>query len=197
MYSWGYIKNATLNKLDLKEEEAQQMNLTNRFVYYANEAITQISSAVKPKRTFAKIEVTNENVGTLIAMPNDFISFGHDNNWLCTMTLVNDRMVQKADSECFEYMGYNQILPKVTGIFYISYNARWITFDVGDVNDGKQLDVPDDILDCLPSYIASQCMIIDDEYKASVLRNEYEMMLARIDDTDYSDNGNFFVEGDW
>jgi hypothetical protein len=65
------------------------------------------------------------------------------------------------------------------------------------MDNSTELDVPRDILDCLPSYIASQCMKIDDEYKASVYRNEYEIFLARIDNTHYKNVKTIEIEGDW
>ena len=47
MYTWGYIKENILNKLNLEEEEANQLGFLSRFPYYANEAMTQICSAYK------------------------------------------------------------------------------------------------------------------------------------------------------
>ena len=50
-YTWGYIKEATLMKLDMTEQEAEQFNLLRRFPFYANEALTYICSAIKPNYT--------------------------------------------------------------------------------------------------------------------------------------------------
>lgn len=194
MYTWGYIKNVALAKLDLEEQEASNQKLLQKFHYYANEAITQICSTIKPKHTFFEVNVTEENIGTMIAMPDDFISFGNDINKL----FYNEdgkSYCREAYDDDFEYVGYNKILCKTVGKFFISYNARWITFTNQD--DKYQIDVPMDILDCIPSYIASQCFKIDDEYKASVFRNEYEIFLARIDNTDFRNTKTFKIEGDW
>lgn len=194
MYTWGYIKNVALAKLDLEEQEASNQKLLQKFHYYANEAITQICSTIKPKHTFFEVDVTDENIGTMITMPDDFISFGNDINKL----FYNEHgksYCREAYDDDFEYVGYNKILCKTVGRFFISYNARWITFTNQD--DNYQIDVPMDILDCLPSYIASQCFKIDDEYKASVFRNEYEIFLARIDNTDFRNTKTFKIEGDW
>lgn len=194
MYTWGYIKNVALAKLDLEEQEASNQKLLQKFHYYANEAMTQICSTVKPKHTFFEVDVTDENLGRAITMPDDFISFGNDVNKL----FYNEHgksYCREAYDDDFEYIGYNQILCKTVGRFFISYNARWITFTNQDGD--YQIDVPTDILDCLPSYIASQCFKIDDEYKASVFRNEYEIFLSRIDDTDFRNTKTFKIEGDW
>lgn len=59
------------------------------------------------------------------------------------------------------------------------------------------LNCPIDIIECIPSYIASQCYKIDDEYKSSVFRNEFETMLASIDDTNFKSEHKFVIDGDW
>jgi hypothetical protein len=90
----------------------------------------------------------------------------------------------------------NQVLCKSLGTYLIPYNAKWFKF-YDTISDDTLIDVPDDILDCIPSYIASQCYKVDDEYKSSVYRNEYEMFLARIDDTDFKSTFDIQIGGDW
>jgi hypothetical protein len=200
MYTWGYIKDVSLAKLDLEEAEATVQNLLSRFPFYANEAITQICSSIKPKYSFVNFVIDEKNVGVPQDMPKDFISFGDD---VCYELKEKDigygdvaLIKEELHDEDFEYYGYNKVIFKKTGNFNISYNARWITFDKSFKNE-TALDVPTDILDCIPSYIASQCYKIDDEYKASVFRNEYEIALARIDNTNYKNTKTIKIEGDW
>ena len=80
--------------------------------------------------------------------------------------------------------------------YFISYNARWYTFNKS-LPDDEVIDVPNDILECIPSYIASQLFKIDDEQKSAIYRNEYEMAIARINENDYSTNKVFDGRGDW
>lgn len=204
MYTWGYIKDVSLSKLDLDEKEATVQNLLSRFPFYANEVITQICSSIKPKCDFAHFVITKENVGTLQEMPADFVSFGDDVNFQLVKhssypyVNINPNNIEEVElhDDDFTYRGYNKVSFKHEGDFYISYNARWFTFDKS-MNDNTVLNVPNDILDCIPSYIASQCYKIDDEYKASVFRNEYEIMLSRIDDTNYRNTKTIKIGGDW
>lgn len=195
MYTWGYLKDVALAKLDLTENEAAVQNLLSRFPFYANEVITQVCSAVKPKYTFAKFEIDFDKVGMAQTMPDDFISFGDD---VCYELVNNGKFLEKHQifDVDFEYYGYNQVIFKRPGNFYISYNARWYTFTKA-IDDNEQIDIPNDILDCIPSYIVSQCYKIDDEYKAQVFRNEYELMLSRIDATNYKNTKSILIEGDW
>lgn len=195
MYTWGYLKDVTLAKLDLTENEATVQNLLSRFPFYANEVITQVCSAIKPKYTFAKFEIDFDKVGVAQTMPDDFISFGDD---VCYELVNNGKFLEKHQifDVDFEYYGYNQVIFKHPGNFYISYNARWYTFTKA-IDDNEKIDIPNDILDCIPSYIVSQCYKIDDEYKAQVFRNEYELMLSRIDATNYKNTKSILIEGDW
>ena len=78
MYTWGYLKDVSLAKLDLTEEEANTQNLISRFPFYANEVITQVCSSIKPKYSYAKFEVTKDDVDKELEMPSDFVSFGDD-----------------------------------------------------------------------------------------------------------------------
>ena len=195
MYTWGYLKDVALAKLDLTENEATVQNLLSRFPFYANEVITQVCSAIKPKYTFAKFEIDFDKVGLAQTMPDDFISFGDD---VCYELVNNGKFLEKHQifDVDFEYYGYNQVIFKHPGDFYISYNARWYTFTKA-IDDNEKIDIPNDILDCIPSYIVSQCYKIDDEYKAQVFRNEYELMLSRIDATNYKNTKSILIEGDW
>lgn len=195
MYTWGYLKDVALAKLDLTENEATVQNLLSRFPFYANEVITQVCSAIKPKYTFAKFEIDFDKVGVAQTMPEDFISFGDD---VCYELVNNGKFLEKHQifDVDFEYYGYNQVIFKHPGNFYISYNARWYTFTKA-IDDNEKIDIPNDILDCIPSYIVSQCYKIDDEYKAQVFRNEYELMLSRIDATNYKNTKSILIEGDW
>ena len=203
MYTWGYLKEVSLAKLDLTEEEAELQNFITRFAYFANEAMTQICSSVMPNRTFAQFVVVEKEedaidgkvlVGRQVSMPEDFISFGDDVNERI-YTLYSMNVSEEAHDDDFKYIGRNKLLFYKPGTYQISYNARW--FDFTDVDDSTELDVPYDILDCIPSYIASQCFKIDNEYKSSVYRNEYEMSLARIDATDFKNTKTFKIGGDW
>ena len=195
MYTWGYIKGATLAKLDLEEAEANAMNMLNRFPYYANEAMVQISSAVKPKHTFFEIEITDDNLETLITMPTDFIAFGDDVNYIIEFNILNEKVRRSATDDDFDYVGNNQLLFHNKGKYFISYDAIWMFF--GNPREDEILEIPADIINCLPSYIASQCMKIDDETMATILKNEYEVFLARVNDTNYKKTKSFRIEGDW
>lgn len=59
MFTYGYIREATLAHLDIEEDEAQAMNLLSRFHIFANEAMQAICSS-KPKYQYIDVTVVNE-----------------------------------------------------------------------------------------------------------------------------------------
>lgn len=56
MFTYGYIREATMAHLDIDEEEAQAMNLLGRFHIFANEAMQAICSS-KPMYKYLEFEV--------------------------------------------------------------------------------------------------------------------------------------------
>lgn len=242
MYTWGYIKDNTLSKLNMDEKEANDLGFLSRFPYYANEAMTQICSAIKAKENFFTVTVYDKNrqwknitekhglyIGTKyysikfditdkkqekyqlklafwkewesynfvndkITFPEDFIAFSDDIVEYEDL-FMHDRVIDAGD-EFLMYHGYNEVICKHAGIYQIPYKARWFFF-TKDLEADIKLNVPMDILDAIPSYIASQCMKIDDEVRSAILKNEYEMALARIDDTTFKSQRGFHVGGGW
>lgn len=191
MYSWGYIKENVLSKLNLNETQANELGFLSRFPYYANEAMTQICSAVKAKNTYYEIEVDDSNINQLIQLPDDFIAFDDD----VVEYKVEDEFVEAHD-DIFEYSGYNNVICKFKGVYRVPYKARWFFF-TKDLHNATDITAPADVCDAIPSYIVSQCYKIDDEVKAAIYRNEYETFLARIDDTDFKKQRTLKVGGDW
>lgn len=248
-YTWGYIKEAALAKLNLSEKEANEQGFLSSFPYYANEAMTQICSAVFAKEVFfavrvqfkqqaweeitkkyqlyldekkpipepvispldefaeQKTEFWNEwnsyyFVGEPIEFPEDFIKFSNDVAlYRQPPIMVAGQIVKKCDFvEAFDnvlyYQGYNEVICMAEGDYRIPYAARWFFFTKDTQNDVK-ISAPSDVLDCLPSYIASQCYRIDDERMSQMLRNEYEIFLARIDDTSFRSQRTINIGGNW
>ena len=195
MYTWGYIKENALAKLNLEEREANELGFLSRFPYYANEAMTQICSAVKPREKFVEIVISEEhkNLNKALVMPDDFISFNDD---IVTLVTENGAIISDIGADFIEYFGYNEVVCKAYGTYRIPYNARWFFF-TKETHNAEVIPAPADVCDAIPSYIASQCYKMDDEVKAATYRNEFEMFLARIDDTSFRRQRTFHIGGDW
>lgn len=137
----------------------------------------------------------NAKPGWEIQFPNDFVSYGGDANYYtkgCSGTVNLDQL----PDSLFIYYGTKSFVPYANGEYSMSYNARWFDF-TESIDEDTELDIPDDILDCIPSYIASQCYKVDDEIKAQIYRNEYELMLGRINDTHYFTLQDMHIKDNW
>lgn len=203
MYTWGYIISNCLHKMNTDENEAIALGFLNAFHIYANEAMTQICSAVKPNHKYFEVEVTKDNIDKEITMPDDFISFNDDVVAFKEAPIKYGEMVmnnpkwQEAYDDIIEYYGFNTVILKKLGSFKIPYNARWFVFE-SEMDETFKIPVPADILDAIPSYIVSQCYRkVDDERNATIFRNEFEAAIARIDDTVFKQNRTFNVAGGW
>lgn len=205
MRNWAYIKASCLAKLNMddygNQSEGVATSLINRFKTYANEAMSQICSSVKPQLKYLTLNITENLVNTSINIENlknssdvllapNFISFSYDNS-----KYSDNGYDIYCDDSLIDYESHNTVICKATGTYKIAYNAKW--YDFSGVTDTTVIPAPDDVLDCIPSYIVSQCYKIEDEYKASVFRNEYEMFLARLDVGTFNTTHDIKIEGDW
>lgn len=239
MITWGYIKQATLAKMDLSVDAAVDQGLIEKMPFYANEALTEITSAIKAKRAYADFKVADRNevlnciaqtygqdamyfvldhscdlstateaqrnalkvyehyvyVGDTVKMPDDFVAWSDDTNWKVVKDYGGRDILEQLKDTEFEQRG-NKLIFMKSCICKVAYFAKWFFF-TPTTQDDIELDIPDDILICLPSYIASQLFKIDDEQKSSIYRNEYEMALARINENDYATNKVINNGGDW
>lgn len=240
MYTWGYIKEATLAKMDISVEQAIEMNLVNKMPFYANEAITYITSSIKAKRAYAEFDVADtefmirylkekyklddvsflfkppcdktslsENqfnalneynshyyVNQVVKFPSDFMMWSDDPNYILVKNYFGNLEWKQLEDTTYQTYNGNSLIFTEPGYYRMAYCAKWFKI-YPTTDDNEELDCPDDILEAIPSYIASQLYKIDDETKSAYLRNEYEMMLARIEENDYSSNKVFQIGGGW
>lgn len=196
MYTWGYVKEATLAKIDMSADQIIKIGWMDKFPFYANEALTQIAAAVKANRTYAQFKVRWNDDGDCkpnmpVHMPNDFISFNGD----VAYVVIKDTM-QVATDEDFDTFTGDAIVFFDDGDYMIPYNAYYQKI-YPTTDDDVILKIPDDVVECLPSYIAGQCFKVDDEQKSSIYRNEFEMLLSRVDQNSYKTSKTIHIGGDW
>ena len=228
MYTYGYIKNAILTKLNLTEKEALEQNLLDTFIYNINECLSQIASTIKPDFCTKQVTVYKDEipipkemlivdtdpvevrlekkksikayledkslVNTLYKMPDNFIAFSgvprfQEEKCNCYLPSkeVHDEVV---------HIDRKQVMFLKPGIYQITYDGWWRTFN-DEMQDSDELDIPEDVVICIPSYVASQVWKIDDERKANIFRNEFEIFFSRINNSDYRGVNTFGVIGGW
>lgn len=262
MYTYGYLREATMAHIDLEEQEAQDMNLLKKFPIWANEAMQAICGTKpnfkyfepkivkeyepvvevykddgsiehrfanddekyffnnkiwrdeeenevpeedrRPGPTFCidalEIEKYNNSqnvylVNTPVLLPEDYIAFAYKqafrketryNKLEDYLTSIYDWQ----DNMCDDYWGpagKNDYMISAartlrfnkTGEYKIPYKAVWYRF-TSAMSDHDEIDMPVDIFNCIPLYVASEALQIDYAQKAQIKRSEFEMALARV-----------------
>ena len=119
-------------------------------------------------------------------MPDDFLSFSGMINYLDGVE--NPKIVYITDNII--------ALPEI-GIYNLYYNALWHEITKDDIEQDLVLDIDYSILNCLPTYMASQLLSQDDIQRSTILKNEFELMLSRLDTNIMYESDHFESSGGW
>lgn len=183
MKKWGELKQATLDKLFMSAEEAQQQGYLEKFAYLANEGLNMIANGVKPKIGVYETEVEEDSA--VVKMPDDFISFTN---------MINYHNGEPDPT--LIYLGDKSLKLNGAGKYTIYYNAEWETIPSG-IKDDTELNIDSSVLVCLPTYIASQLLSQDDIQRSTMLKNDFELMLSRMDTDIFYQENHFKSTGGW
>lgn len=215
MRKWSEIKTAILDKLFLSSEEAQQEGFLEKMQYLANEGLFRIANDAKENikeliiETFATVaemeacalkkaavrgtdgvyrldDVELYVINESFNMPSDFLSF--DNEIEYEGDEYNPQI---------KYVGRNKLRPIHVGVYHIYYNALYPEITKTHITADNVLDIDASVLYCLPSYVGSQLLAQNDPQRSAILRNEFELMLSRLDNNVLYDNQSFKSEGGW
>lgn len=184
MKKWSEIKQATLDKLFLDEQEAQQQGYLAKFQGFANECLNVISNGVKPR--IATYEVTTTEENSIILMPEDFLSFA---DMIGYYNGIPDPTVIYIDDK--------RILVHDIGNYVLFYNGLWQEITRDNIVNDDVLNIDYSVLNCLPTYIAAQCLGQDDVQRSSILKNEFELLLARLDTNIMYETNHYKSNGGW
>lgn len=101
-----------------------------------------------------------------------------------TLPATGEQKVEARQELDFSYLGQNKLKFYKAGRYLIPGKFLWFRFDSG-IGDTDEIEMPSDILLTIPLYIASICLQIDNMGKAQIMRQEFEMALARCTSTDF------------
>ena len=124
-----------------------------------------------------------------VTMPDDFLSFAN---------MVNYR--NNCPDPEIHYLTDKSFYCEIPGDYVIYYNGLYQTLtdeDTNNINGDRVLDIDSSVLSCLPSYLASQCLSQDDIQRSSILKNEFELLLSRLDTNVLYESEHFKSEGGW
>lgn len=219
-YTYGYIKSSILSMMDMTESEMNQNNLMNKIPYYLNRGMTEICSSVKPCYSHVSIYVNKNNINKPIDISEftskSFIGFAGSGEFLPAefnrmngIIDVDDKqevidyttkphnlygMKETHDKEMI-HMDYSTVICFKEGLYKIPVKLRWWKFATTE-QDATDINCPEDILDALCLFVATELWSLEDERKGTIMRNKYEMALSRLDDTNYNNTSTFYIEED-
>lgn len=186
MKKWSEIRQGIIDKMFMDEAEVNSENekYAAKFAYFANECLNNIANGVKPRIAVFDTETTEDNAEQV--MPEDFLSFADMINYL-----------DGSPDPTIVYLGdKNIILPK-KGRYKIFYNALWKPIDEDNMASDEVLPIDQSVLNCIPTYVAAQILAEDDVQRSTILKNEYELMLSRLDTNIMYQANHFRSIGGW
>ena len=129
-------------------------------------------------------------INTDITMPETFISFTNKQSFIVKRPapfspedFVNGNDWCTNEAERLEPVKYNEDIIFTSGTtvralkegeYLIPYRCVWYLFTSASA-DTKEINMPVDIFNCIPLYIASEILQIDYAQKAQIKRSEFEM----------------------
>lgn len=142
-------------------------------------------------------------IGEEVTMPEDFISFGNMTG-KCETTVIDPYYnTQEIKEEVYtpdHYIKRNAIYFDKPGVYTVHYNALWeeITDDYTKYADsGKELPQDKSVLSILPQYIAFNILAQDDIQRSAILKNDYEVLLSRLDTSVQYDTEDYKSSKGW
>lgn len=149
--------------------------------YYHKQGIYEVREKIAMKDTF--IAFANKRCIKIVTKKPTMEQILNAEAFGSPIRTVEERVDAKVDDD-FSYISKNQIKFYKEGRYLIPAKYLWYRFDSG-LADQEELDMPSDILLTIPLYIAAVCLQIDNIQKAQVLRNEFEIALARCTSGDF------------
>lgn len=143
-------------------------------------------------------------IGEPVIMPDDFISFGNmvgRRKYVKIDPYYNTRETYEENYVPSHYVKRDGICFEKDGVYTVYYNSLWeeITDDYTKYPYNGTVDLPQDrsVLSILPQYIAFNILAQDDIQRSTIIKNDYETLLARLDTSTEYDLENYESTRGW
>lgn len=157
--------------------------------------VTPVEKVIYFESDYAKYEYKNGELivtdngsaeHNIITMPDDYLSLADMVNYYNgepepTIIYIDDKHVQ---------------FPLI-GRYEIFYNALWNDVTKEDILNDNVLKIDISVINCLPTYMASQLLRQDDIQSSTILKNEFELLLSRLDTQIMYQEKHFKSTGGW
>ncbi|MDY0291942.1 MAG: hypothetical protein RBR02_06370 [Desulfuromonadaceae bacterium] len=198
MIKWDDIKESVLDELNITESEAIQNKYLEKMRRSFNKGLGIISNGLY--EYIKEYTFTTTAEGDIVTMPDDFLSFTDyvDSFLLYTDAYGNTHTFMNPTG--IIYIGVNKLRLGLIGTYTIYYRAYFGTLtkeDAEDITFDLSTLAPVNVLNCMPTYIASDLLVEDDPEKHILLYNQFEIAVSRLDNNIKTNNKYFMSEKGW
>ena len=209
--NYDEIKQRVMDITSFDSNEMMRLGYTSKIPRIINECLFRIANGILPNLREYKIKLSTDVLPARIVMPPDFLSFANEQdaylngkNFVLTNFIGNDSIivygneVPTTDTTLEYTIFYNAYYPKLIagGSQYecvifpdeLQINSDgWSKKTVSVLGDAltntPAFELPQHISDLIPHYVAGQLLALDDKVRSITELNEFEVMLAQIDNT--------------
>lgn len=219
MKYWSEIVKATLYKLGIEENDEDSTEYTDKMPIIANECLSTIANDIRA--CIKRINIVTDSKNNEVIMPDDFLAF----SGLAIMFRNKNEIVYHPDVYYTDWnslilpdkgvytISYNAKYGEIPNSIIQKNMEAYNTFDLTKSYTGTQFKnvfgigvdsedivfngISSSVLECLPTYIASQLLLQDDAQKSTMLRNEFEVLVQRLENNIMFQNESFVSKGGW
>ena len=219
MKYWSDIVKATLYKMGIAEDDDDATEFTDKMPIVANECLSMMANDLRP--CLKKITIVNTE-RAIVTMPEDFLGF----SGVPIILRTDKQIIYHPDIEYNDWnvitlpdvgvytISYFARYGEIPSYIKQGDTGPFKTFDLTKSYTEKEYNeifgltpsesdeivfngIYSSVLDCLPTYMASQLIAQDDVQKSTILRNEFEVLAQRLETNIMYQNESFRSEGGW
>lgn len=169
--------------------------LNNKYYYKVKSDIIENGAVKYKKNGWLKYDkewkyVPYNKYGFLVDIPYELLSFSDQS----LIEFIDDQGDFILDADVIYINSHTLALPK-DGNYKIWYNSLYP--EVGDNNDEDLDFIPPNVAQLIPTYVASKLLMAEDTVRATVLANDFELMLSRLDDNKIMASYNINNKSGW
>lgn len=157
--------------MDMDPNSTDDEYYSGYYDHLINECLSVIANTVLPYQKVFKTSWNGAVGKNIVKMPDDYLSFSLEA--LPKRIAPDGEIHYNAD---IYVINSKDVMLSEPGSYEIWYNAMY-----PDVQEGELDWLPRNVAMLIPPYVASQLLMGEDLQRAVLLKNEFETMLARLD----------------
>lgn len=173
------------NKLFITNADALQFDYEQKIIPTLNEALVLIANTTSFTRKAVDIVVLDSDLPLTYTLPTDCVSVVYISN-----------IDEDGEDPSYFQPSRSQIKFLTSGTFIIEYNSYFPNL-TESLDDMVELDIDTSVLTAAVFYVAAELMRDVNLPEATIMQNEFEIWLARINDRLVNKQGSFKINSRW